>query len=102
MATRGRPNVNKAPAKKAAVPAPKANPKKPASSGGGLIGLATKAAGTVLGMTSKGKKGGAGGKKRVSARQRLRRAYERRAIRQIHQGMLGQARRTLRKKATVM
>lgn len=39
---------------------------------------------------------------RQTAKQKLKKAYERRAIRQIRQGNLGQARRSLRKKATVI
>ena len=100
MATRGRPN--KAAPKKAAAPkaaaAKKATPLQKAK---GLAGAAVGVGLSLLGGGSSKKGHGVGGKHK-SAKALLRKAYERRAKRQIRVGDLGHARRTLRKKATVV
>lgn len=105
---RGRPNVNKAPAKKSApamASKPTAKQKATGGKAGGVLKSLASAGSSVLGIggVKSSKRGrGMGGKHKLSAKQKLKRAYERRAIRQIHQGQLGQARRTLRKKSTVV
>jgi len=57
---------------------------------------------SVLGLGASRAKGGKGFSRRKTAKQALKRAYETRAMRKIRQGNLGQARRDLRKKATVI
>lgn len=71
------------------------------------IGTVAKLAGGKMGgiastLLSGKKKGGGGFRKAKSAKAMLRKAYERKAIRMLRQGNLGQARRLLRKKATVV
>ena len=96
MATRGRPNTTakKAPAKVvAAKPSIIAKAK----------GVIAKIPGIIPTSTTSKKSGNKGnGIHKKTAKQKLKRAYERKAKRQISMGMLGQARRTLRKKATVV
>ena len=76
---------------------PKQKSAKTKAKGGSGVGAdVTKAAKKIFAGKSKG------GKQRKSAKLLLKRAYERRAKTQIRIGQLGQARRTLRKKATVV
>ncbi len=63
---------------------------------------ASKSLTSVLGLGAKASATRAGYLKRRTAKQALKKAYERRAMRKIKQGNLGQARRDLRKKATVV
>jgi hypothetical protein len=70
-------------------------------------GLASKLSGasqltSVLGLGASRAKGKSGFLRRKTAKQALKKAYETRAMRKIRQGNLGQARRDLRKKATVI
>lgn len=79
----------------------KASPAAKRSGGGGLT------SGLKGAAVKKGKQllfggGGKGGGGRRNAKSMLKAAYERKAKRLIRMGMLGQARRTLRKKATVV
>jgi hypothetical protein len=53
-------------------------------------------------LKGKGKKGQSGEKRRMSAKMRLKKAYERRAMRNIRLMRLGAARKDLYKKATVI
>lgn len=87
--------------KKAAKAKPQrkaATPKRSSPLSGGLKNTAVQKGKDFL--FGKSGKGGTGGRR--TARQMLKAAYERKARRQIRMGMLGQARRTLRKKATVV
>lgn len=89
----------KAPAKKSKLAAIGGAVKKAApfvAAGAAAIGLGVAGSKIAKRIRARGV-----GKKR-SAKALLRRAYERRARNQIRQGNLGQARRTLRKKATVV
>lgn len=65
------------------------------------VGVGISAAKSIAGMGG-GKARVTGMRKKISAKQLLKRAYERRAKRQIHLQQLGLARKTLRKKATVI
>jgi hypothetical protein len=68
-----------------------------------VIGAAIGAGAAAIGSrVARGRRQAAGGRRRYSAKQLLKKAYETRARRQVRQGMLGHARRTLRKKATVV
>lgn len=98
--------ASKAKAIKAAV-----KPKTAKSTKGtGIVAKAAKAVksvvkGTGFSSIAKGLVGGSRGgafKPKVSAKRLLKKAYERKAKAQIRIGNLGQARRLLRKKATVV
>lgn len=91
--SRGRPN--KSASKTTAKPSTASKLAGIASSG---VAVA-QSLGLIGGKKSKGSKG-FGHKK--TAKQMLRKAYDRRAKHQIRCGNLGQARRTLRKKATIV
>jgi len=62
---------------------------------------AAKTGASLLGIGAKGKKS-SGIAKPKNAKTLLKKAYERKAKRLVRMGMLGQARRVLRKKATVI
>lgn len=72
--------------------------------GGVVSGLQSPAAGILGGFGGKARAGRAGGtyRKRVSAKIRLKKAYERRAIYLIRTNQLGRARRALRQRAMVI
>lgn len=94
MASRGRKTIGSSKAKPSPV---KKSAKEKAK--GGLVGAGKALLGKVTGGT-KGKSGVRG--KHLTAKLILKRAYERRARHQIRMGNLGAARRTLRKKQTVV
>lgn len=101
MSVRGRPNTT---AKKTAKPAAvkKTNVKTAKKANIATSALSAVSTGaSLLGLTGTKSKGKGGYHKRTAS-QKLKRAYERRALRQITQGQLGLARRTLRKKRTVI
>lgn len=79
-------------------PTPVAKTRAPPTRASSVASRAKSAVSSLLG----GKKGKGGPHKRVSAKMMLKKQYEARAKRQIRMGMLGQARRTLRKKALVV
>ncbi len=99
MATRGRPNVSAKKTTSKIAPKQTAKQKKTKTgTKGGLIETAKNKAKEIL----KGKGKGTGGGGQKTAKQLLKRAYEKRAKRFIRLGNLGQARRILRKKQTVV
>lgn len=96
----GRGRVNKTASKsKTSSFKPTAKQKKTGINTAGLLGKGKSLLGLVGGVKSSR---GSGFTHKKTAKQRLRTAYEKRANLQIRQGNLGQARRTLRKKLTVV
>jgi len=98
--------VGKAKKAKKALKSTKAKSSKKSISKVRAVGLGAKAVSGLVGKAVsgfKGKRGGGGGfPKRVTAKQRLKKAYEKRALYKIRSGNLGGARKDLRKKATVI
>jgi hypothetical protein len=107
MAARGRTNKTAAPKKAASKPAaakPTAKAKatgKTKTAANVILDVYSSAKDKLTGGGSKKGSGGISGSHK-SAKQLLKKAYERRAKHQIRTGNLGQARRTLRKKQTVV
>jgi hypothetical protein len=110
MAARGRTNTAAKSTKKTtavkktavSTPKPTAKAKTTGKVKTGFIDKAIGVATQVIGGSSAKSSSGTGGTHRATAKNLLKRAYERKAKRFIRMGMLGQARRTLRKKVTVV
>ena len=102
MATRGRTNTSKTPTKSKVAAKPKATKKEKATKKTSKLNTALGIGKSLLGLGGKAKKGGGGVSHKNTAKNMLRKAYEKRAKRQIRFGQLGQARRTLRKKTTIV
>lgn len=101
MATRGRPKPAAKKAVKKPVVVKKPTAKEKVTKKTSLVSTALEKVSSLSGLSSaKSKARGVGVKK--SAKHLLKKAYERRAKREIRMGNLGKARRTLRKKQTVI
>jgi hypothetical protein len=102
MATRGRTNTASSKKTTSVKKAPISKTKAKASGKTSVLSQLAGAGSSLLGLTGAKRSGQNFGIHHKSAKQKLKKAYERKAKRQISMGMLGQARRTLRKKATVV